>query len=79
MNHAALVSRRKTRADLPRDLRRFILRKPADSADDRSEILSIDILHRQEESSVGITDVKYAADVRMRNLPGGAYFGVKSR
>src|SRR5205814_1529692 len=78
VDHTSLVGRRKTRADLPRDFRRLVLRKPADPANDRSEIFSIDVLHRQEESSVNITDVKYAANVRMRNLPGGAYFGVKS-
>src|SRR5205814_265799 len=75
VDHPTFVGRRKTRADLPRDFRRLVLRKPADPANDRSEIFSIDVLHRQEESSVNITDVKYAADVGMRNLPGGANFG----
>ncbi len=79
MDHAALVGRGEARADLPRDLRGFVRRKPADAADHRSEIFSIDILHCQEKSSVGVPDVKHAADVGMRDLPRGAHFRVKPR
>ncbi|MCU1317269.1 MAG: hypothetical protein JWN63_2591 [Candidatus Acidoferrum typicum] len=56
-----------------------VRRKPADSADDRSKVFSIDILHRQEKSSFGFTNVKHAANVGMRDLPSGTHFGVKPR
>src|SRR3989441_742264 len=78
MDHAAFVCRRKTCANLPRDLRGLIRRKPADSADDRGEIFSIDILHRQKKGSIGFADVKHAANVGMRDLPGSSHFGMKS-
>ena len=78
VNHAAFVCCRKTRANLPRDLRGLIRRKPTDSADDRGEIFSIDILHRQKKGSIGFADVKHAADVGVRDLPGGSHFGMKS-
>ena len=77
VDHPAFVRCGQTRADLARDLGSLVRGKPADSADDRSEIFAIDILHCQEECSVGFTDVKHAADIGVRDLPRGAYFGMK--
>ena len=79
MNDAAFVGRGQTGTDLPRDFRGLVWRNPTNPADHRSKIFAINILHGQEESSVGFADVEHAADVGMRNLPGRAYFSVKPR
>ena len=77
MDDAALVSGREAGADLPRDFDRAILREASDAPQQRSEILAVDVLHRQKRVTVGFIDVVDAAHVRMRDLPRHAHFGVK--
>ena len=48
MQHALLVRRRQPRADLARELDRFVLRQPADAPQQRREIFAVDVLHGQE-------------------------------
>jgi hypothetical protein len=77
VDDAALVRRSKARTYLTRYLRCLVGREPADPADHGSEVFSIHILHREEKSSPGLADVKYAANIGMRDLPCSAHFGVK--
>jgi len=58
VDDAAFVSRCKASADLPGNLRGFVRREPANPANDRSEIFSIHVLHREEKNAVGFADVK---------------------
>jgi hypothetical protein len=69
MQDVALMCRRETGAELPRDLERLGLREPADPAQQRREIFSVHVLHRNEVAPVGLADVVHAADVRVRHLP----------
>ena len=79
MNHAAFVRSGQTCANLPGDLDGFVAGKSADSPDQRSEILAIDVLHGQKWNTVGISDIKYAADIGMRDLPRDAHLRMEPR
>ncbi len=79
MQHARVVRGGHARAQLPRDLERLVRRQPPDATQQRRQILSIDELHREELESVDVADVMDAADVRMRDLPRDARFGMKPR
>ena len=72
MNHAALMRRCQSGAQLTRDIRGFVFRETADAAERRREILAIDVLHRQIELAGSLADVVYAAHVGMRDLTSGA-------
>ena len=50
VQHAALVRGGDPGADLPRDLDRLVLRKAADAAEQRRQILAVHVLHRQERT-----------------------------
>ena len=43
--------------------------QPADPAEERREVLAVDVLHRQEVQPVDLAEVVDAADVRVRDLP----------
>ena len=79
MQHAALVRGRQTGADLARKLDGFILGQPADAADQRGEVLAIEVFHRKEVRSFDEADIVDAADVGVRNLAGDAHFVAESR
>ena len=79
MDDAAIVRGGEAGADLPRELDRALLGKPADAAEQRREILAVDVLHRQERVAVELADVVDAAHVRMRHLPRHPHFGVQLR
>ena len=79
MDDAALVRRGEPGADLARDLERAIFGEAADAPQQRREILAVDVLHRQERAAVDLVDVVDAADVRVRDLPRHAHFGVELR
>ena len=68
-----LVRGGEARAELARDLQRLVRRQPADAAQQRREVLAVDVLHRQEVLPVDLADVVDAADVRMRDLPRDAH------
>ena len=78
VQHASVVRRGEPRAELPRDLERLVLRKPADPLQQRGEILAVDVLHRQEVLAVDLADVVDAADVGMRDLARDAHLGVEA-
>ena len=79
MDDAALVRGGEAGADLPRDLERAVLGETADAAQQRREILAVDVLHREERVPVDLVDVVDAADVRVRDLPRHPHFGVQLR
>ena len=58
---------------------RLVLRQPADAAQQRRQILAVDVLHREEELAVELADVVDAADVRVRDLPRRPHFVVELR
>ena len=79
MQYAALVGGRHTGTDLPRDLDRLLLRKATDAAEQRRQILPVDVLHRQERLAVGVADVVGAADVAVRDRTRDANLVVELR
>ena len=70
MQHAPFVRRGQARAQLARDFDRFILRKPSDAAQQRRQVLAVDVLHGQEVPPVDLAGVVDPAHVRVRHLPG---------
>ena len=79
MQHAAVVRGGDAGAELPRDLHRLVLRQPADPAQQRRQVLAVDVLHRQEAVAVGLAEVVEAADVLVRDLPRDAQLVVEAR
>ena len=68
MQNALCVRGGKSRAELARDLDGFVLRQPPDAAEQRSQILAIDILHREERLAVHFADIVNAAHIGVRDL-----------
>jgi hypothetical protein len=54
----------------------FVPGEPADPAQESSQILAVDILHRQEVLSVDLADIMNTAYVGMGDLPGQPHFVV---
>ena len=79
MQHAALVRRGDAGAQLARELDRLVLRDAADPAEQRREILAVDVLHRQEAAAVGVAEVVQPADVLVRHLARDAQLVVELR
>ena len=78
MQDAAVVGGGEARANLARDVERLVGRQAADAQQQRSEILAVDVLHREEvlaPISDGLADVEHAADVRVRDLARDADLG----
>ena len=57
------------RAELPCDLRGLVLGHAADTAQKRPEVLSVDVLHRQEMVAIDLAQIVHPADVGVRDLP----------
>ena len=79
MEHAALVRRGDAGAELPRELDRLVLRNPSDAAQQRRQILAVDVFHREEAAAVGFAEVVEAADVLVRHLARRAQLVVELR
>ena len=79
MQHAALVRRGDAGAQLARELDRLVLRDAADAAEQRREILAVDVLHREETAAVGVAEVVQPAHVLVRDLAGDAQLVVELR
>jgi len=62
---------------LPRDIHGLVVWKSPDSLEQRRQVLSVDVLHRNEMKSFGFADVVDSADVRMSHLTGNADFVTK--
>ncbi len=67
---ALLVGGRQPRAELARDLHRLVLGQPADAAQQRRQVLAVDVLHGQVVVAVDLADVVDAADVGVGDLAG---------
>src|SRR5262249_60087276 len=78
MQHAPVMSCRKSGGKLSRDIQRLFIREIADALDQRREVFSIDVLHGEEVLSFDLRDVVHATNVRMCELPRDPYFGEES-
>src|SRR5205085_10844706 len=79
MQDAPLVRGGEPGADLASDFHRLVLRKASDAPEERSQIFSVHVLHRQKRPTVGVADVVGAADVAMGNGSSDADFVVELR
>jgi len=68
VQHAPLVRRREAGAQLLRQLDRFVLWNPSDAAQQRREILAVDVLHREEAAAIRVAQVIETTDVLVRHL-----------
>src|SRR5215469_12170952 len=78
MEHAFVVGGSESGAEPARDLQRFVVRKPSDTSQERTQILAIHVLHGEKDESVSLADVVNAADVGMRDAACDADFVVKA-
>jgi len=79
VQHAALVRGGHAGTELARDLDRFVLRNAADPAEQRREVLAVDVLHREKPPAVGVAEIVEAADVLVRHLARDAQLVVELR
>ena len=79
VDDVALVRGGQAGTDLSRDLERALLGETSDAAQERRQILAVDVLHRQERAALDLVDVVDAAHVRVRHLPRHPDFGVQLR
>ena len=70
MQDPFLVGRRQSGAQLPRYLCRLVLREPADPSQQRGQVFTVDILHREVVLTFHLTDIVNPADVRMGDFQG---------
>src|SRR6185503_20511386 len=61
------------------ELERLVRWQPANAAQQRREILAVDVFHREEVLAAGFADVVYAAHVRMGDLPREPDFLMEAR
>jgi hypothetical protein len=79
MEHATLVCRGESCAQLTGEIERLVFWQPPDAAEQGREVLAVHILHREKRQPVHLADVVHPADVLVRDLPGEAHFGVELR
>jgi len=79
VHDAFLVRGRESGADVARDGQRFVGGEAADAAQQRREVFTVDVLHRDEDVMVDLDDVVKPADVRMRDLAAGAGLTIEPR
>ncbi len=63
MNHAAIVRRGESRAELARRLHGFIAGQASDAQEQGSEILAVHVLHGDERHPFDLADIVNPADV----------------
>src|SRR5580700_2955406 len=68
---------RQTNADLVRGFQSLVRWKAADAAQQGRKILAVDVLHGKKVLAVDLANVVDTTDIRVRNLTGVAYLGVK--
>jgi hypothetical protein len=78
MQHAEIVGGGQSSAQLSRHLNRLVRRQPPDTPQQRRQVLTVDVLHRQEWLAVRFREIVDAADVGMGDLTRDANFVVKS-
>src|ERR1041385_7229372 len=74
MQNTLSVSRRQARAKLAGNFDRFILREPANAAEQGSQVLTVDVFHGEECLAVDLSHVINAADIGMRDAASDADF-----
>jgi hypothetical protein len=79
VQYAALVRGGRARAELPRQLDGLVVRNAPDAAEQRREVLAVDVLHREKAAAVGVAQVVQPADVLVRHLARDAQLVVKLR
>ncbi len=78
MNHALLMRRRQARAQLTRDIDRLVRRQPANPAEERRQILAIDVFHREKRLALELADVVDPADVGMGDEARGTHLAAEA-
>ncbi len=68
VQHALVVGRGQPGAQLAGDLDRLVLGQAADAAQQRRQILAVDVFHRQVVVPLGFANVEHPTDVRVRHL-----------
>ncbi len=79
MQNLTVVRRRETRTELTREFQSLVRRQSANSAQQRREILAVDVFHGEKVVAGAFADVIHAAHVWMRNLPGESNFLKEAR
>ncbi len=77
VEHALLVNRGESGAELPRDLDGLVRRQPTDALQERRQLLAAHELHRDEVLAARLAHVVDAAHVAVRNLPRDAHLAVE--
>ena len=77
MDHAALVRGGDAGAELARDVDRLVRRQAPDAAQQRRQVLAVDVFHGEKAAAVGVAQVVEAADVLVRHLAREAQLGVE--
>ena len=78
VQHALVMRCGDACAKLARDLQSFVAGQATDAPQQRTQVFTIDVFHRQECEPVGFADVINAADVRMRDAASDPDFIAKS-
>src|SRR5271165_3371114 len=68
-----------TSADLVRGLQSLVRRQATYAAQQRRQVLAVDVLHGEKVLPVDLADVVNATDIRVRNLAGIPHLSMKSR
>ena len=77
VDDAAIVRGGEAGAHLARHFDGAVLGEAADAAEQRRQILAVDVFHREEGVPLVLADVVDAAHVRVRDLPREPHFGVQ--
>ena len=79
MQYALGVGGGEARHELARDLEGLARRQAPNAPGQRGEVLSVDVLHRDERDAVQLADVVHATHDRVRYLSSHAHLGVQAR
>ena len=79
MQHALSWAAARPAQMLAREIEGLVGGQPADAAQERAQVLAIDVLHRKVGLAVNFAEIVNAADVGVRDLARDAHFVVKAR
>ena len=65
MYDTLVMGRRQAGAQPPRDLNGLVVRQPSNAAQQRRQVLAVDVLHRNERCAAHFVDVVHAAHIRV--------------
>ena len=77
MQQSAIMRGGQAGADLVRGLQSLVRGQAADAAQQRREVLAVDVLHGEKVLAVHLADVVNPTDIRMRNLAGVPHLRMK--